>query len=310
MSVLEEKVLVSVCCVAFNHEKYIRTCLDGFVNQKTNFKYEVLVHDDASTDNTASIIKEYADKYPEIIKPILQKENQYSKGIWIYEEHLFPKCTGKYIAYCEGDDYWCDENKLQKQVDVLEKNPDYLACVHQTKMVNLRKNKESNFARIKENGLVEISKVFEAGMPWHLSSLMAKKEFLLKKPPFCFVSKQIQDYPLAVFLSLQGQVYFLKDVMSVYRRFTEGSWSIYNTSKPNLLLFREMREVLNLADEYSDYKYHKFMNKRISYFEYKLWRQTENLSILKNDRFKDLSMKHKIKLIFYILCREMGFKLR
>lgn len=138
MSALEEKVLVSVCCTAYNHAKYIRSCLDGFVNQKTDFKYEVIVHDDASTDNTANIIREYADKYPEIIKPIFQK-NQYSKGVPIYEKFIFPKCTGKYIAYCEGDDYWCNENKLQKQVDVLERNPEYVACVHQTKTLDLKR---------------------------------------------------------------------------------------------------------------------------------------------------------------------------
>lgn len=94
---MNDEIMVSVICTAYNHEKYIRQCLDGFVMQKTNFKYEVIVHDDASTDNTAEIIREYEKKYPEIIKPIYQKENQYSKGVSI-GKIIYPLCQGKYLA--------------------------------------------------------------------------------------------------------------------------------------------------------------------------------------------------------------------
>ena len=90
--------LVSVYCLTYNHEKYIKDALEGFINQKTDFEYEVFVHDDASTDNTAKIIKEYAQKYPHIIKPILQKENQYSKGVKIFYQYIYPRISGKYIA--------------------------------------------------------------------------------------------------------------------------------------------------------------------------------------------------------------------
>lgn len=99
---VDSKIMVSVYCLAYNHEKYIRHTLNGFVSQKTNFRYEVFVHDDASTDNTASIIQEYADKYPDIIKPIFQTENQHSQKIPIIATHILPKMSGKYIAACEG----------------------------------------------------------------------------------------------------------------------------------------------------------------------------------------------------------------
>lgn len=125
MEHLEQNILVSVICTAYNHESYIRQCLDGFVMQKTNFSFEVLVHDDASTDRTADIIREYEAKYPDIIKPIYQNENQYSKGIAIYSKFIYPNVNGKYIAICEGDDYWIDPFKLQKQVDFLETNEEY-----------------------------------------------------------------------------------------------------------------------------------------------------------------------------------------
>lgn len=124
----QNNILVSICCESFNHAPYLRDCLEGFVMQKTNFKFEILVHDDASTDGSDDIIREYAAKYPDLFKPILQTENQYSKGISIWNSIQFPRAKGKYIAHCEGDDYWIDPLKLQKQVDFLESHPDYSMC--------------------------------------------------------------------------------------------------------------------------------------------------------------------------------------
>ena len=121
---------VSVLCATFNHEDYLRTTLDGFLAQKTNFPYEVLVCDDASTDSTADILREYAEKYPDIIRPFYQKENLYSRRINVYDTVFFPAARGEYIALCEGDDYWNDPEKLQRQVDWLDAHPEYSACVH------------------------------------------------------------------------------------------------------------------------------------------------------------------------------------
>lgn len=122
-----KEVLVSIKCLVYNHEPYLRQCLDGFVMQKTNFVFEAIVHDDASTDSSAAIIREYAEKYPNIIKPIFETENQYSKKDGslgrIMNAAIHP--NAKYIALCEGDDYWIDPYKLQKQVDFLESNEDY-----------------------------------------------------------------------------------------------------------------------------------------------------------------------------------------
>jgi len=122
--------LVSVSCITYNHEPYIRQCLDGFLMQQCDFEYEILIHDDASTDGTSEIIREYQEKYPEIIKPIIQTENQWSQGVrGIMAKFNFSRARGKYIALCEGDDYWTDPLKLQKQVDFLENNPEYsLVC--------------------------------------------------------------------------------------------------------------------------------------------------------------------------------------
>lgn len=125
--------LVSVQCLAYNHEKYVRQCLDGLVSQKTDFKYEVVIHDDASTDNTVSIIKEYEAKFPGIILPIYEKENMYQKDQAKMRQIITEHLTGKYIAFCECDDYWTSPNKLQKQVDFLESHPEYSMCFHSAK---------------------------------------------------------------------------------------------------------------------------------------------------------------------------------
>lgn len=132
-----DKPLVTIRCITYNHEPYIRQCLEGFVMQKTNFSFEVIVHDDASTDGTVEIIREYAEKYPNIIKPIYETENQYSKNDGsirrIIDEAMSPEA--KYIAMCEGDDYWIDPLKLQKQVDYLENHPDVVYSCHRYKIL-------------------------------------------------------------------------------------------------------------------------------------------------------------------------------
>lgn len=121
-----QKPVVSILCDTFNHEGFIKETLEGFLKQETTFPFEIIVHDDASKDATPAIIKEYAERYPLIIKTVLQKENQYSQKINFWSDVTFPMAQGKYIALCEGDDYWIDELKLQKQVDFLENNPDYV----------------------------------------------------------------------------------------------------------------------------------------------------------------------------------------
>jgi len=124
-------VMVTIRCITFNQAPYIRQCLDGFVMQKTNFRFEAIVHDDASTDGTADIVREYSEKYPDIIRPIIETENQFTiGGFQQINKMIYPLIRGKYLADCEGDDYWTDPLKLQKQVDFLESHPDYSMCFH------------------------------------------------------------------------------------------------------------------------------------------------------------------------------------
>lgn len=120
-------IMVTVLCIVYNHEPYLRECLEGIVTQETNFKFQVIIHDDCSTDNSADIIREYASKYSDLIIPIFEEENVYAH-VGAFDLFLRSYIKGKYFAYCEGDDYWCDKNKLQLQYDFLERFPDYTYC--------------------------------------------------------------------------------------------------------------------------------------------------------------------------------------
>jgi glycosyltransferase involved in cell wall biosynthesis len=131
----DEEPFLSIACVTYKHRKYIEDALAGFLVQKTDFSFEIVIHDDASPDGTADILQEYQEKYPNLIRLIIQKENQYSKGKKPFF-FIYPELRGKYIAFCDGDDYWTDPYKLQKQVDYLEKNPSFVISGHDACVIN------------------------------------------------------------------------------------------------------------------------------------------------------------------------------
>ena len=148
---------VTICCITYKHEKYIRECLNGFIMQKTNFPFEVIVHDDASPDKTADIVREYEAKYPDIIKPIYQTQNQRSLGKKVSLTYVYPKVRSKYIAICEGDDFWCDPNKLQMQYDFMEAHPDYSLCMHGFKRLDYFARTYKNMPFIKNLRFITIT---------------------------------------------------------------------------------------------------------------------------------------------------------
>lgn len=174
--------LVSICCITYNHEPYIEDALEGFLIQETDFPFEILIHDDASTDRTAEIIREYEAKYPTLIKPIYQTENQYSKGMRINPIFNYPRAHGKYIATCEGDDYWTDLFKLKKQVCFLENNPTYSMCSHSVKFVfDGIVEKRTNYS---ETPVVDASfeEILERGMFIAFNSIVFRKKIVSKAP--------------------------------------------------------------------------------------------------------------------------------
>ena len=251
--------MVSVFCLAYNHEKYIRDALEGFVNQKTNFNFEVLVHDDASTDGTQKIIKEYANRYPDIIKPILQTENQYSKGVRIGNVFLIPKAKGKYIAYCEGDDYWTNENKLQIQVGFLEQHNDYSACVHNTRIIDCRNHEDISIYPNEEMDIKTERLLYEGSICFHTSSLLFRKKYY--SFPEEFRLKKVGDYPRGIYLSLCGKIHYFPQIMSIYRYGADNSWTVRNDfdNHPERMRphYESIRQMLLNVDRYTNNQYHE-----------------------------------------------------
>lgn len=224
-----EKPKVSICCWTYNHEKFIRDTLDGFVMQKTNFPFELIIHEDASTDSTADIIREYEAKYPDIIKPIYQTENQYSK-LPLLEEHVFPKITGEYVAFCEGDDYWTDENKLQKQVDFLDANPDFSICFHAIKVVHEDEPiPDSIFPDTNARFNRDVLTIYNL-LCWNFiqtNSVMYRWRFneTLTLKDFESTTVTPLDWYIHLLHAQVGKIKYLDETMGVYRRHKNGIWS-------------------------------------------------------------------------------------
>lgn len=218
--------MVSICCLAFNHEPYIRKALDGFLMQKTDFPFEVVIHDDKSTDRTAEMIREYEEKYPHIIHPLYQSENQYSKGIRnISGAFNFPRATGKYIAMCEGDDYWCDENKLQMQVDYMEAHPDCTLCFHSAGIESEDKALRSTRIRPYEGDRICTAEdVIDKKANYPTASLLFAAEPVKRLPKY-YYECPVGDIPLQIYLADLGYAFYMDRQMSIYRQGVSVSWS-------------------------------------------------------------------------------------
>ena len=227
---MSKDCLVSVFCTAYNHEEYIRDALEGIVSQQTDFPFELLVNDDASTDGTAAIIREYAEKYPDIVRPFYQEKNLFSQGLDIYYAVFFPNASGKYMASCEGDDYWTDPTKLQRQVDFMEAHPEYSACVHNTLLHYCTGDRpDEELVQRSEDCDVEFADIIPGmNTAWHTSALMAKMPLLADPPDFYYVADKygFSDYPYGIWLRHNGPVHFIARTMSVYRICSNGAaWS-------------------------------------------------------------------------------------
>jgi glycosyltransferase involved in cell wall biosynthesis len=260
-----DEIVVSIVCNTYNHEPFIADAIESFLMQKTSFKYEVLINDDASTDKTAEIIKKYEKKYPKIIKPVYQAENQLSKGIKIGRINE-DRSVGKYIALCEGDDFWTDPNKLQKQTEFMENNTQYSLCVHAATQIDALTNKRLNDIRpsrfSKEFSTEEI--IFGGGGIFPTNSMFYRRKESKIKPDF-YNNSPVGDYPLAIFLSLIGKVYYIDEFMSTYRYGVPGSWTEreYSTVEKRIVHYKMIEDMLRELNTYTDNAYLDVIEKTI-----------------------------------------------
>lgn len=262
------KPLVAIQCLVYNHEPYLRDCFEGFVMQKTNFRFVAIVHDDCSTDHSTDIIREYAVRYPDIFIPMYETENQYSKHDGSLE-HIMNEATiatgARYIAVCEGDDYWTDPLKLQKQIDILESNESLMACCTNSSIVdkdgNILKNKFSRYV-VKDNKqgrytlrdyLNQVHAYPTASVVYrraHFDEICAKSEVM--RNPY------MGDWTLWIAILCFGDMYYLDEVTCAYR-INPTSVTHTNTdvrrlgyAKENLRLMPAVASIL--PDDYQDIK--------------------------------------------------------
>ncbi len=265
MNETPKSVKVSVRCLVYNHASYLRDCLEGIVSQKTNFLFEAVIHDDASTDGSAEIIREQAEKYPHIIKPIFQSKNQYSQSPSLPDSYVTKACRGEYWALCEGDDYWIDPLKLQKQVDFLDVHPDYsLVC---SDAVILTREGEQRWKRYDEDCDIPVKDVILKGGAWlHTVTLLYRAEIVKDWPKFASAC-HVGDYPLAIHAALKGKIRYLSDPTAVYRYQSIGSWTARSCIDERY--FEKWLSEIRMLQGYNNFSngvYDKFFKQRMAKF--------------------------------------------
>lgn len=252
-----ETPIVSIICYAYNHEKYIRQAIEGFIMQQTNFSFEIVIHDDASTDNTAAIIKEYEAKYPQLFSAIYQNENQHSQEKGRVTKICFEAAKGKYIAMCEGDDYWTDPLKLQKQVDFLEGNPDYSLVCSGYKSLNTFTKKEEFILKDVENSPDNTAKGFDITIERFLKDWLTQPLTLIFRKEFYNIEdfidyKHSRDVHLIYHLLRKGNGYYMKNIFATYNIHSGGLFSSASSSKRLVTGYHIYKELYykNKSDKY------------------------------------------------------------
>lgn len=218
-----DKPLVSVICLSYNHAPYLRQALDGMLCQKTDFDYEIIIHDDASTDDSAVIISEYKRMYPKQVYSILQKENL-SKSKQSFRTFVYPKLRGEFTAICEGDDYWCCQEKLQRQIDYMRSHSE---CSMTASAANIMVDE----AIVYDDRRSDVERDFTAdevigggGDFLATATLCCRTKYLLELPAFR-TKAIVGDYPLVILMALKGIVHYFPEAMAVYRYMRPGSWT-------------------------------------------------------------------------------------
>lgn len=325
---------LSICCITYNHAKFIRQALDGFMMQKTNFPFEIIIHDDASTDGTADIIREYEKKYPDIIRVTYQTENQWSKGIDVLKAFVYPKIQGQYVALCEGDDYWIDENKLQKQVDFLDTHPEFNVCFHPVKVIwEDNRASESIFPKPKFRFNKDILTLQDLLKHNFIQTNSVMYRWRLKDQENLFPNDILPvDWFLHLLHAQTGKIGFLSDVMAVYRRHAGGIWTgawvtdewFIKCAIPNLKFYQAVEKQFQ-CNKQSDMEYLTRETISVCLRQYR-WEKLDELSSLFPDLYQKAIMRNnnqqnikiyqkkykkyrKIIIILFIVIAILGFSL-
>lgn len=316
---MNEEIAVSICCATYNQEKYIEQTLKGFLKQKVNFKYEIIIHDDCSSDRTRDIVEKYRIKHPELIRVIYQKENKYSKGEKITINYLFPCVKGKYVALCEGDDFWTDENKLQTQYDILEKYQDCSFVTHIVEKVTKNGEKLNEYIPAKQlcdNEVIRMNMkdFFEMFSKKTLTAFQTSSYFFRSKYLKEYLaSKQfhsipgVGDLPLIWFMMNKGETYFIRKSMSAYRTGNSSSWSAkLDNLDYRIDHFKNLIQFLNFYNQYTNYQYETYLYYLERKYNFEICRYSKDYkSIIKNG-YIDIFISNIKTIIFEILWNKLS----
>lgn len=264
---MSDDILLTILCVTYNHYNYIRDALDSVFHQQVNFKYEMVVHDDASTDGTTDILREYEEKYHDKIKVLYEAENQYQKvanfDIFL-QETMLPFVRGKYVLMFEGDDYLIDDTKLQRQVDYLEENPDCMMVAHNAAILNMTNVKVDILTKYYSDKNLSPEEVIN-----HPYGYMATASMVMRKECYesngLFSEAGVGDYPRQLSCLARGKIHYIDRVMSVYRFGHSGSWQELQ-DKNFFLRFCGYLKMIRFLDKYNIYTnfvYNRYVRKEI-----------------------------------------------
>ena len=257
---------VSVICITYNHGELLRQSLDSIVGQETDFGFEVIVHDDCSTDGTSDILREYAERYPQLIVPLYETENQYKSGRKIVREIAKDISKGQYIAFCEGDDYWTDPLKLQKQYEAMQNNPQVDLCAGRGVVIDASSEKRIGWMRPKEhNCIIPVQDVIEGGGQYFATASLFVRSSVLASMPYAFEKEMEIDYVWQIKGALRGGACYIDQEIAAYRSGVEGAWSTRMTKDANMRMehVQRMAHMLETLDTETAFQYHASIVKRI-----------------------------------------------
>lgn len=279
---------MSICCITYNHENYLAQALDSFLAQETDFPVEILVHDDASTDRTPAIIREYVARHPGRVKGLFQAENQYSRGSNIFP-FVFDEARGDYIACCEADDYFTDPHKLQRQVDFLNAHPEYSLSTHEALIVDDKGRLCGREAPFDVDCEIPTSTIIEGGGGMVATSSMVFRAGPAQALPDYYERCVVGDYPLAIHLALNGKVHYVATPMSAYRAaYNNWTYQMVRNTEVRIETHESILQLLSEVDALTAGRYSDAVDRGRVWHEFELTALTGQVHRLKDPRFAAL----------------------
>lgn len=288
------KPLVSVCCITYNHEQFIVNAIDSFLAQKTSFPFEIIIRDDCSTDNTTAIVQKYTKEYPNVIKAVIEKENQYSKGVGVLPAS-YKHAIGKYVAICEGDDFWISDNKLEIQANYMESNNAVQLSFHDAITINSQREQlaadSNNFTHGQRFSTKEIIGQWFIGT----QTIMFKNN--LEQDTFkCFHGVVNEDWAHQLVSSTKGEVHYISQLRGAYRKHKDSLSTAIGKDRTYRAI--KLITLMDKFDDYSNYRYTKEIENKKAFFINDLveWEVRRSQSTLTHYLTNPKDLVHKIAL--------------